>query len=440
MARNDCTTIHTSKVFEDLVANRDAPRILLVGSTRSTKTWSLCQYVIMRMKESKIDVNVYRNDASKCFDNVGKDFIEILSTQFRDYKKDSMNMTVKKYTMDNGSTISFKGTNDLENLHGIRQDIAWLNECNHISYEAFVQIRNRTKGQILFDMNPTDANTWALTKVKNAENPPCVYLHSTYKDNPFLPPEQIASIESLDPSKPENVKAGTADRYRWEVYGLGLPSARENIVIPANKWRVVDNSDFPKDEDCYKVMYGLDFGFSADPTALIKIQIYNQQVWLTELIYEKNLQVATSGVGNSTSLLDRLKTLGVRKTDLIIADGSRPESIYTICEAGYTCLKCADKSIEGGISAMMNYYYNVNGRSVNLQHELINYVYGTSNSTGEQNRKPIDKDNHLMDALRYVMITLFKGNPLDNDKLSRGNRNRTVTILERINPNRNKRV
>jgi phage terminase large subunit len=410
--KNDNRDIPITVNFDRLMDSKNERTILLVGSTRSGKSFSIMQYLIVRaMSESKF-IFIGRHDGTRCSNTVIKDFKEILTTQFKTFNQSSWNSRDKIYTFPNGSVFRFGGTQDILKLHGQKQDITWLNEANEVQYEAYVQLLYRTTEQMIMDMNPSDADSWVLTRIKNQED--TVYIHSTYKDNPFLTKAQIQGIEQFNPDIIENVRNGTADKYKWEVYGLGLPSAREGVVIPASNWMSVPNNEFPRDEQCDRVLYGLDFGISSDPNALVKIQIYNRQLWLTELLYETGLPIGRLiDSPHTSSLVDRIELAGLKKSDLIVCDSARPDSIKTLQLSGYRAIPCKkyNGSIVEGIKLLTSYFFNVNERSSNLKSELRNYIWLVNPSNGQVTDKPIDKYNHLIDAVRMAVQTILGGAP-----------------------------
>lgn len=408
--------IKITKNFKRLKDASDAQTIVLVGSTRSSKTWSIIQYLIDRC-ERDADTTVFsgRHDGTTCKKTIIKDFKKIMMTQFGTWKDSHWNGRDSTYTWPNGSSMMFGGTQDIGKLHGMGQKITWLNEANDVAYEAYTQLEFRTTVQIILDMNPSDPDTWVLKKVKDLES--TVYIHSTYKDNPYLTKKQIEAIERYNPMIPINVKMGTADKYKWEVYGLGLPAAREGTIIPAHKWRTVEESDIPQDHQCNRIIYGLDFGVSVDPNALIKVMVCNNQIFLKELMYETNLPACKSSDNLNTASIElRLESAGIKKTDLIVADGGGVGAVYVrdLRRSGWNVMnaKKHNGSILPGINMMLNYFFNISDRSSNLKSELRNYIWKIDKSTGNPTTAPIDKHNHLIDALRYVIYTILGGNPV----------------------------
>ena len=405
-----------TKNFDRLIASKKAETILLVGSTRSSKTWSILQYLIYRAESEKgLTIFGGRHDGTTCKKTIIKDFKKMMMTQFKTWKQSCWNGRDSTYTWPNGSLIMFGGTQDAGKLHGMAQMICWLNEANDVTYEAYTQLEYRTTLQMIIDMNPSDPDTWVLKKVKDLDS--TVYIHSTYKDNPFLTEKQINSIERYDPSRPINVKMGTADKYKWEVYGLGLPAAREGTIIPAHKWRVVSECDMPPDAQCQRVIYGLDFGVSVDPNALIKVSICNNQVFVKEMLYETGLSPCkTMDNLNTASIEQRLEALGIKKTDLIVGDGGGVGAVYVreLRKSGWNVMNARkhNGSILPGINMMLAYFFNISELSSNLKSELRNYIWKIDKSSGNPTTTPIDKHNHLIDALRYVIYTILGGNPV----------------------------
>lgn len=208
---------------------------------------------------------------------------------------------------------------------------------------------------------------------------------STYKDNPFLEQTIIDEIESLQ----------YKNKVLWTVYGLGLQAMAEGLVFP--DFEIVD--EFPT--YAKHVGAGLDFGYSADPTAVVRCGIVDDCMYLDELCYQTHML--------TSEIIDVLKPLGL----FVYADSADPRLIQEISNAGIVIYP-ADKykgSVMGGLFKMMEYKLCVTKRSVNLIKELKNYVY-EQNKDGKFINAPIDAYNHLIDAARYWTIGKIMGKVL----------------------------
>jgi phage terminase large subunit len=180
------------------------------GGTRSTKTWSLCQLFIKRMIDAAdmgIVISVVRKTFPSLKSSSMKDFFAILR-EMGIYNEEHHNQTDGVYTIGR-SEIAFFSTDQPQKLRGRKQDLLWVNEANEITSEDFLQLKIRTKLQIFLDYNPSMETSWIYDQVLS--DPDCIVIKSTYKDNPTLPPEQVAEIEKLK----------FQDEALWKIYGLG---------------------------------------------------------------------------------------------------------------------------------------------------------------------------------------------------------------------------
>jgi phage terminase large subunit len=255
----------------------------------------------------------------------------------------------------------------------------FVNEANGVSYEIFEQLRMRTTKQVIIDFNPS-AEFWAHKKLREAH-----WVITTFRDNAFISDSVRSRILSYEPTK-ENIERGTADKYRWDVYGLGKVGKLEGLVfqnhergsIPADyKWRV----------------YGLDFGYTNDPTALVEVRYSGGKLYVREHIYR-------TGLTNQD--IDRqIRGLGL-EGDLIVADSAEPKSIEELSRLGHWvtgAVKGRD-SINQGIDVLKRYPIVYEGQ--NIGKELNSYIWAKDRQ-GQPTNKPIDSFNHAIDALRYAV-------------------------------------
>ena len=401
------------------LAGNTLPWFLLEGSSRSGKTWAIISFLaVLCMKpeilgKSAISVRAYRNDGTTCRDTITADFIEIMSKQFGGESKDgrwvsafelagTWNKSTLTYTFKNGSTFSFQGASDPQKLHGKKADISWFNETMEISNDARFQISARTTFLNIADWNPSETDHWIFDTVMAPGNP-FAYCHSTYLDNiDNLTPEQIFEIEQTKPT-PENIARGTADKFKWMVYGEGKRGVRENLVFERWRWDFIDDDKFPELSACQRHGYGNDFGYSQDPTASIQCVLHNDALYFRQIVYKRGLLVGRSYDNPDVpSLVGILDEIGVDKTESISADKASPEAIAQLRAAGYNVRgthKGSD-SINYGISLLKEHRIFIARSSVNIAKELENYAYKRK-PNGEITSDPEDKNNHAIDAMRY---------------------------------------
>jgi phage terminase large subunit len=283
------------------------------------------------------------------------------------------------YTFETGSQIEFFSSDNSDKLRGARRDRLFINEANNVSFDAFQQLEVRTTEFIFLDWNPT-TEFWFYTDVQNTRDD-VETLTVTYKDNEALDPRVIRSIEQRKGNKAW-----------WQVYGLGQLGEVETRIYTG--WQIID--EIPHEARLDR--YGLDFGYSNDPTAIVAIYYYNGGYIWDEITYEKGL--------SNKNITDILKNL---KRAVVIADSAEPKSIDEIHSYGITILP-ANKgpgSVLQGIQKVQQQRISVTKRSVNIIREYRNYVWITDKD-GRIINEPIDINNHTMDAGRYATESIHK--------------------------------
>lgn len=357
--------------------------IIHKGSSRSSKSWSIEEWIIQKCERTKnLRVNIWRDTRVSLTDSIWRDFRKLFPLSGRNYK--FTKNTVPIY-FNSGSMIEPHGA-DTTNAHGITQDIAWLNEPYKISKETFDQIDQRAE-QIIMDLNPKEKH-WSDIISKHSR---CKVIHSTFADNPFCPPEQKRKILSYDPNNPVNVKNGTADPYNWQVYGLGIQAEKPNKIYKG--WKIITEVEF--DKIPATSYFGLDFG-ETNPTALVECKYHDGTFYFKELIYKAGSKIP--------SLTEQLETLGIEKgTDIIVCDSASPEKINELRGAGFYAIGAnkGQGSVVAGISFLNKCKAKYTKLSNNLENEYEGYEWELDRY-GLATDKPIKKYDHIMDAIRYI--------------------------------------
>lgn len=349
-------------------------RIRIVqGGTSASKTISILLYLIALAQGDKTPTltSIVSESFPHLKRGVIRDFKNIL--QGHHYWKDDLwNATDSTYTFETGSKIEFFSSDNADKLRGARRDRLFMNEANNMTFDAFEQLEVRTKEFVFIDYNPT-TEFWSFTEVEKRSDTEKIIL--TYKDNEALSKEIVDSIEQR------------RDRVQWwNVYGLGLLGETETRIYKG--WQIVDNIPF----EARLERYGLDFGYTNDPSSIVAIYYYNGGYILDEIVYDKGL--------TNKQLGDAINTQEVKV--LVIADSAEPKSIDEIRTYGITILpsKKGQGSVLQGIQYVQQQNISVTKRSLNVIREYRNYVW-TTDKDGKIINEPDHMYSHSMDAIRY---------------------------------------
>ena len=349
------------------------------GGSRSGKTYSILQLLILvKAFEEKNQVfSIVRKSMPALRGTAMRDFFDILRSHDL-YDQRNHNKTENTYIL-NENLFEFMSLDQPQKKRGAKRTFLFLNEANELSLEDWIQLSMRTEKQIFIDYNPSMDEHWIYETVIPRED--CTYIHSTYLDNiQFLPEEVVREIENLK----------TIDKNYWRIYGMGEIGQIKGLVL--TNWEPVET--FP--EECQWISYGMDFGFTNDPTVIVKVGMHGGEIWVDELLYSRGL--------TNQDIVTAMVKLTISKGDDIIAD-NQPQSIYEIRKEGFNIRPTfkGPNSIITGIDILKRFRINVTKRSVNLIRELKNYKW-KEDAMGNSMNQPVDKFNHAIDAMRYVCI------------------------------------
>jgi phage terminase large subunit len=349
---------------------------IIQGGTSAGKTFGILPVLIDRAARTEgIEISVVAETIPHLRRGALKDFLKIMKWTGR-FFEDRFNKSLLRYEFANGSVIEFFSADDSSKLRGARRDILYINECNNVTFDAYNELAIRTRKEVYLDFNPAN-EFWVHTELK--DEPDSDFLILTYKDNEALDQSIVEQIEkNRDKAKTSSYWANW-----WKVYGEGQLGMLEGVVF--SNWKIIDT--IPKEARLLGI--GLDFGYTNDPTAIVEVYAYNNQRIVNEIVYQ-------NGLVNS----DIAKRLP--KNVIVYADSSEPKSIEEIRRLGIT-IKGVTKgkdSINYGIDVMQRQEYLITNQSVDLIKELRSYIWDTD-KTGRRLNKPIDFNNHGIDALRY---------------------------------------
>jgi phage terminase large subunit len=356
---------------------------VLQGGTRSGKTYSILLGLIefaYKNKGKGLYITIARKTFPALRGTAMRDFFEILKKENL-YDERLHNKSSSLYALY-GNYFEFISVDQPARVRGRKRDILFLNECNEFGFEEYTQLALRTTYKIIIDFNPSEEYHWLYTQIIDADRDDVDFHVSTYKDNPFLEESTISEIERLK----------EVDENLWRVFGEGQRGVATETIFPS--FNIIDSIP----ENASEIALGLDFGFSADPTSLVKVYKHDLDLYVDELIYEKGL--------TNQDIAHKIKDLGIDRSIEIYADSAEPKSIEEIFRMGGINIKPAKKgadSIRIGIDVLKRHKLNITKRSINAIKEFRNYKW-IKNKNNEITNKPIDAFNHAVDAVRYVAL------------------------------------
>ena len=366
------TKIRVNKVYTHL--KRSKKKIVVEqGGTRSGKTYNILLWIIFHYcaKYTGQTITIARKTFPAVRSSVMRDFFDILK-QHELYNEDLHNKSNSEYVL-NGNLVEFVSLDQPQKIRGRKRDLAFLNEANELTFEDWQQIVFRTNGRIILDYNPSDSFHWIYDRVIPRDD--ADFYQTTYQDNPFLDATIVAEIERLKQT----------DEHYWRVYGLGERGTNRAQVFQFSTYQQLP-------PQAKFLSYGLDFGFTNDPSALVACYQWGDNLYFQEVLYSTNL--------TNQDLSQMFTKFEVGRYEEVFADSSEPKSIEELHRMGFNVkptAKGAD-SVNAGIDMLKRYKLHVNGS--NLVKEMENYKW-LEDKNGNLLNKPEDKYNHAIDALRY---------------------------------------
>jgi phage terminase large subunit len=366
--------------------NKKKVTIVNQGGTSSGKTYSILQVLFtIAIENPKFVITIVGQDIPNLKRGAIRDAQNIVSENLSISSQIlKWNNSDKIYTFRNGSIIEFTSYESSQDAKNGKRHVLFVNEANGIDYNVFSELDLRTSYRTFIDYNP-NAEFWVHEKVIPLPN--VAYFISNFEHNPFLSENIINGILRLK----------TIDTQLWRVYGLGQTGKIQGLVF---NYRTTDRMP----EQLNKLAYGMDFGFTNDPTTLVKCGLSDGVLYGEELIYQTGL--------TNRDINKLLIEAGVTKHDLIFADSADPKSIQELKLYGWN-IKGADKgadSINYSIDILRSYGdINLTRNSYNWIKEANSYKWKEERS-GTKINKPIDAFNHCWDACRYYALGMLAAN------------------------------
>ena len=364
--------IKTTTVFENLI-NTDKRVCVFQGSSRASKTYNILIYWVYRLlQEENKTLSIIRKTLPALKGSVLRDLKEIL-INFGMFDSSKWH-SVDGYYELGSNTIEWFSVDDETKLRGRKRDYLFINEATEINEEEYTQLILRTSDRVTIDLNPSLWKSW-IYDLEGQED--VFYTIVTYKQNPFLSDVQVKEIEKLQ----------YRDQNLWRVFGLGQKGVPTRVVF--NHQQMCD--EIPKEAKL--LGYGIDFGWS-DPNTLVGVYKLDDNIYCDELLYLRHTTLP--------DFIYRIKDLGLNLKDDFICDSANPQSIEEMKRNGINSKSVVKGSILHGIDLIKRHNLFITPTSLNLINELNSYVWKQDKNLNNLD-EPVDKDNHILDGIRYVL-------------------------------------
>ena len=371
--------IDTNVVCEHLLET-DKKIIVEQGGTRSGKTYNILVWIIFyycAFSKGKI-ITICRKTYPALRTSAMRDFITILREK-NIYKEEDHNKSASEYRL-NGNLIEFISLDQPQKVRGRKRDLLFINEANELYWEDWQQLIFRTQEKIIIDYNPSDEYHWIYDKVIPRDD--AAFFQTTYKDNPYLEKTIIEEIERLRQT----------DEEYWQIYGLGQRGISKSTIF-----RYTEVESIP--ETASFLAYGIDYGFTNDPTTIVGVWTDGYMLYAKEYLYQTMM--------TTIDIHRKLKSIGIDR-EMIFGDSAEPRLNEELRRMGWNVkpsLKGRD-SVNAGIDLLKRYKIHLTRDSDNMIQEFRNYKW-KQDRNGKTLNIPEDKANHTTDALRYATYSLL---------------------------------
>ena len=364
--------IQTTKTFEDLL-NPDYRNYVFQGASRAGKSRNIIIWMVIDLlnKENKV-YSIVRKTLPALKASILRDLKEVL-IQLDLYDQNKWH-TVDGYVEIGSNIIEWFSLDLEERVRGRKRDVCFINEATEISFEEYVQLNLRTTERMIMDFNPSLWQSWLYDLEKQ---PDTFYTIVTYQDNPFLSKQQVEEIEKLQHRDPN----------LWRVFGLGQKGVPTRVVF--SHQQIYD--ELPQGAKLLGL--GCDIGYN-DANTLVRVYKDGDSIYCEELLYLRNTTIS--------DFIYKIKDLGINLTDDFIVDSAAPQAIAEMSRSGINAKPVKKDTILSGIDQIKRHNLFIHRNSLNLQMELNSYVW-KSDKNGNNLDEPEDKNNHIIDALRYVL-------------------------------------
>lgn len=365
------------------------------GSAGSGKSYTIAQRIVIRCCNEPMRVLVCRRYGTTLRNSCFSLFKEIIA-KWKLGKWVIPRESDMTINFPNGSQIIMCGLDDEQKLLSINNiSTVWIEEAFEVEKDKIEQLNLRMRGeaanqQLFLSWNPISKNHWLYDYT--VKNPPenSVFIHSTYRDNPFLNDEYVAALDEMAIRNPQ----------KYRIYGLGewgVPI--EGLVI--KNWRKEEFDSMELASRGLEHRSGMDIGW-IDKSAIINT-LYdkeNRTIYVFEEFYKSGCQL--------TELVDAIGSMRIDKTRLYV-DSAEPRSIQYFKKEGinaYPCSKGKD-SVKAGLMFLQDHLIIVHPSCQNFITELENFSYIKSKQTGEYTEDTTHEWSHAIDACRYAYSDIY---------------------------------
>lgn len=372
-------------------ANYNATEKVVInqGGTASSKTYSIMQLLYLRAIEKKRVITVTGESIPNLKKGAYRDAQSIYdSTEgLKAYIK-AWNQTERVINFHNGSIIEFTTNETEQSAKAGKRHILFATEANGLNWLIFWQQAIRTTEQIFIDYNPS-AKFWAHENLigtnedSNDLSATVKLIISDHRHNTFLSESQHRAIE--------NIK----DKDLWSVYARGKTGNLIGLIFP--NWRRIEPGQFPDDD----FIVGIDFGYTNDPTAIVKVAWGGENIYVQELAYAPGIP--------AKEIVQILKANGVKERETRIYCEHDPDMISQLTQLRMLSIPArkGQGSINAGIMKLKEYHVYYTNDSGNLDNELSRYMWAMDKNTGKPTNTPAPGFDHLIDATRYAVYSHF---------------------------------
>jgi phage terminase large subunit len=394
MTREVIQRVKVTDIYRKTLASNKIT-VVNSGGARSSKSYSLMQIFTQKFVAGK---NQMLGITRKTMPALKMSTYDKFMTMLWDYGISRM----EGFNHDKTYNLLTLGTNQLqffsldnpERIKSTDFNYIWMEEANEFSYEDYLVLLTRlstepnpgNKNQMYLSLNPSDGNSWVYDLERDID---AEFIHSTYKNNPFLSEQYINNIL---------LKLKEKDMNAYRVFAMGLKGRREGIIYP--DYKLVDN--FPDNLD--ETFYGIDFGFN-DAMAVVELGRKEDDIYVDQVVYESGLTTA--------KLIKLLNGLNLPKNACYYADSAEPDRIEEIEDAGYNVYpaKKGKNSVCAGIDKVKSHNLFVTKKSVNIIKEISDYAWRKDRNSRILD-EPVKYNDHAMDAIRMAIFTHIKSNAI----------------------------